>query len=86
MLVQVGKTECELFAEQALKNNGVWYLLGARAEGSWYKTQSWYLSNNNYYGDTPVYQVFDQYGRRVFASTNIYSAVAEFEKLSQKED
>ncbi len=63
-------TELELFAQQTILQGGIWYEL----EPGLYKSQSWHEVRNNFFGDTPVYQVFDSSGKRLFASTNYISA------------
>ena len=64
-------TDLEIFAQQTLSQGGIWYEL----EPGLYKSQSLHEVNHNFYGDIPVYQVFDSSGKRLFASTNYINAV-----------
>ena len=72
-------TDLELFAQQTISQGGIWYEL----ERGLYKSQSWYEVRNNYFGDAPVYQVFDRSGKRIFASTNYMSAVEFWKKVKK---
>lgn len=64
-------TDLEIFARHTIEQGGQWYEL----EPGLYKSQTWRLiDNRNYFGDVPVYQVFDRNGKRIFASTSFISA------------
>lgn len=58
------KSELELFAKQTLEQGGEWYEL----EDGLYESKSKHLVNRNYIYGTPVYQVFNSEGKRVYAS------------------
>ena len=73
-------TDLELFAQQTILQGGIWYEL----EPGLYKSQSWHEVRNNCVGDTPVYQVFDRSGKRLFASTNYISAFKFWMKIYTK--
>lgn len=71
-------TELELFARQG----GCWYCLENGSRGSLYKTYKQYCDGRNYFNETPVYQVFNSDGKRLFASTNYIEAVRFYESAS----
>ena len=71
-------TDLEAFAHHTIEQGGQWREL----EPGLYKSQNWRLiDNRNYFGDVPVYQVFDGNGKRIFASTNYQSALEFWRRL-----
>ena len=67
-------TDLEIFARHTIEQGGKWYEL----EPGLYKSQNWHEVKNSYYGDTPVYQVFDSSGKRLFATTNYQAALSKW--------
>lgn len=74
-------TDLELFAKQTLEQGGEWYKL----EDGLYLSKSKYLVNNNYFYNTPVYQVFNTEGKRLFASTSYDAAYRFWVNLTESE-
>jgi hypothetical protein len=64
--VEQPKSELELFAKQTLDQGGEWYKL----EEGLYESKSKHLIDNSYIYDTPVYQVFNSEGKRVFSTVS----------------
>lgn len=75
--VEQPKSELELFAEQTLNQGGEWYKL----EDGLYKCFGKHLVGNNYVNDTPVYQVFNSEGKRVFASVSYTLAYSYYQNM-----
>lgn len=73
----------EIFAKFTLDNGGVWYQLEKSENYSMYKTQSKFMEKHSYYYSSPVYQIFDMQGNRVFASTNYKETYEEYKRLSE---
>lgn len=71
------KTELELFAEQTIKQGGEWHKL----EDGLYKCFGKHMVGNNYVNDTPVYQVFNSEGKRVFASVSYTLAYSYYQNM-----
>lgn len=79
-------SELELFAKQTLEQGGEWYKLeGEFCKGGLFVSKTKYLVNNNYYYDTPVYQVFNAEGKRLFATTSYNAAYKYFCNNVKKE-
>ena len=66
-------TELELLAKQTLEQGGEWLLLEQSEVGRLYKTQGKWCDGRNYF-NTPVFQVFDSEGKRVFVSESYINA------------
>ena len=79
-------TELEYFAKQTLEQGGEWYKLeGEFCKGGLYVSKTKYLVKNNYYYNSPVYQVFNNEGKRIMATTNYNSAYSYYIKNVKKE-
>ena len=73
-------TDLEVFATYTIEHGGIWYEL----EPGMYKSQMWHMTDGrNSYGDTPVYQVFDRSGKRIFASTNYIYALNRWKEVGE---
>ena len=72
-------TDLELFARHADQ----WWTLEKSGAYTLCKSQNWHCDGRNYYGDTPVYQVFKD-GKRVLATTNYLYAVEYMRKVKQE--
>ena len=77
------KSELEIFAEMTLKRGGVWYRLDEKNGYSVYKTQDKYTEHNYTGYTTPVYQIYNTDGERVFASTNFTETMMKFKQLAE---
>ena len=73
-------SDLERFARFQLEQGGIWYRLEKCAAGGLYKTQKRYCDGRNDWYETAVYQVFDQDGRRVLATTNYIEAYNKYAK------
>lgn len=73
-------TELECFAKQTLEQGGEWWKL----EEGLYVCKTKQLINNYFY-DTPVYQVFNPEGKRLFTSTSYRLAYIYWENNVKKE-
>lgn len=51
-------TQFELWLKGCEENGTRLYCLEGKGETGLYKTQSWHLVKNNYFGDSPVYHVW----------------------------
>jgi hypothetical protein len=77
------RSELDIFSEMTLKRGGVWYRLEEKYGFSVYKTQDKY-TERNYTGYTaPVYQIFRNDGKRVFASTSFTETMIKFRRLTE---
>lgn len=77
------KSELKIFSEMTIKRGGIWYLLDEKNGFSVYKTQDKY-TERNYTGYTsPVYQIFNADGKRVFASTSFTETMMKFRRLTE---
>ena len=77
------KSELEIFAEMTLKRGGVWYRLDKKNGYSVYKTQDKYTERNYTGYTTPVYQIYNADGKRVFASTSFTETMRKFKYLTE---
>ena len=76
-------TELEIFAKMTIEQGGIWIEI-ARTENSsheLYKTQTSYEYQYHIYYNSPVYQIFDRHGKRVFASLNYHEAMNHLMQL-----
>jgi len=78
-------TELEIFSEVTLKHGGEWWRLEESERYSLYGCKTKYMYKHNYYYNPPVYQIFDEKGKRVFASTDYRTAYEKYTNLC-KED
>ena len=74
-------TELETYAQFALDNGGFWYPLEKSDNYTMTKSQNKYMVKHNYYYDSPVYQIFDAQGKRIFASTNYIATYEKYKRL-----
>ncbi len=75
-------TDLENFSKFTIEEqHGVWIQLEESDTASLHKSQSTYCDGRNYSYNSPVYQVFDAAGKRLFVSTNYIEAVRYFERL-----
>ena len=77
------RSELDIFAEMTLKRGGVWYRLDEKNGFSVYKTQDKYTERNYTGYTTPVYQIFNADGERVFASTIFTETMMKFRHLTE---
>lgn len=77
------RSELDIFAEMTLKRGGVWYRLDEKNGYSVYKTQDKYTEHNYTGYTTPVYQIYNTDGKRVFASTNFTETMIKFRQLTE---
>lgn len=77
------RSELDIYAEMTLKRGGVWYRLDEKNGYSVYKTQDKYTERNYTGYTTPVYQIFNAYGERVFASTSFTETMMKFKYLTE---
>lgn len=75
----MNKTELEMFAEYTINNGGKWWILEEHEKANLYKSQMFKLVGNNYFGDPPVFQVFNDKGKRIFANTGLSLAYSFWE-------
>lgn len=77
----IAMNELETFAKFTLDSGGVWFTLEKSDDYTLFKTQDRYLHKNNYYYDTPIYQIFNADGKRIFAGTDYLQAYNYYKKL-----
>ena len=77
------KSELKIFAEMTVKRGGIWYLLDEKNGYSVYKTQDKYTEINYTGYTTPVYQIYNADGKRVFASTSFTETIRKFKYLTE---
>jgi len=73
-------TELEMFS----RAGGIWICLESSSSGSLYKTYKQYCDGRNYFNETPVFQVFDENGKRILATTNYIEAVRFYEYINNR--
>ena len=76
-------SELELFAEQTIKQGGVWFKLEQKGDYKLYETYSKYCDGRNYYNGPVVYQIFDKNGKRIFATQSYQNAVTKMKLLNE---
>ena len=77
------KSELKIFSEMTIKRGGIWYLLDEKNGYSLYKTQDKYTERNFTGYTTPVYQIYNADGKRVFASTSFTETIRKFKYLTE---
>lgn len=71
-------TTLERIAKSINEQGGVFYPLANIDGYKLFVSKTRYLSGHNYYYNSPVFQIFDSNGRRVYTTQYLYYA---FEKL-----
>lgn len=79
------KTELEIFSEITLSRGGVWYMLAECKGYSMYKTQDAIKGTRETKYTTPVFQIFDKDGQRIFAGMNYKEAYNYFDTVCEYE-
>lgn len=77
------RSELKIYSEMTLKRGGVWYRLDEKNGYSVYKTQDKYTQRGYTGYTTPVYQIFNADGERVFASTIFTETMMKFKYLTE---
>lgn len=75
------KTELETFAKFTLSRGGIWYRLAECKGYSLYKTQDAIKETRETNYTTPVFQIFDKAGKRIFAGMNYKEAYNYFDAV-----
>jgi len=76
-------TTLERIAKSINEQGGVFYLL-ANVDGyKLFVSKTRYLSGHNYYYNSPVYQIFDGSGRRVYVTQSLYYAYEKLDCLTE---
>lgn len=76
-------TRLEMYTKMTIKRGGVWYRLDKKNGYSVYKTQDKYTERNYTGYTTPVYQIFNADGERVFASSSFTETMMKFKYLTE---
>lgn len=78
--------ELNLFAEITLKNGGEWWQLEESDGYTLCESKTKFVVNHRVYYNPPVFQVFDRRtGKRLFASTNYFSALEKYRQLTEED-
>jgi hypothetical protein len=79
--------ELNIFSKMTLDTGGIWVAIEETISGSYtlYKTQSAYWERGYKFYNSPVYQIFNRAGKRVFACMN-YAEAYEHMKIIANEE
>ena len=80
--------ELNLFAEITLRHGGEWWQLEESDDHTLClcESKTKFVVNNRVYYNPPVFQVFDRRtGKRLFASTNYFSALEKYRQLTEED-
>ena len=73
--------ELEMFSRFTLEQGNNWWELESSIKGSLHKSQRVYSDGRNDFYETPMYQVFDAKGKRVYVTPVYVDAFAKYRRL-----
>lgn len=77
-------SELEIFAEMTNNQGGEWSKLEDNENYTLYVSKTKYMSQHNYYYNAPVYQIFNNDGKRLYVSTDYKSAYGKYQNILER--